>query len=214
MALMTLGTALVSRVDGPWQFIALYGVAVAVGYTGCGILPVSIHVRRWFPAERGFVSAVVACGFSFGYLALTQVAARSAAAVGWRQTYLLLAAMLAVAFAVLAFALRDAPAGQALPGEPGPRRAPSPGTPAGSAALGRRAALATPAFWAMTVGLMGCGFTDFLMTTHLAPYATDLGHDTGGGRERDQPLGGGQRRRSPCRRDRGGPGRHPHRRSS
>jgi MFS family permease len=27
----------------------------------------------------------------------------------------------------------------------------------------------------MTVGLMGCGFTDFLMTTHLAPYAADLG---------------------------------------
>jgi MFS family permease len=175
MALMTLGTALVSRVDGPWQFIALYGVAVAVGYTGCGILPVSIHVRHWFPAERGFVSTVVACGFSFGYLALTQVAARSAAAVGWRQTYVLLAAMLAVALAVLAFALRDAPAGQAPPGEPAPRRAPSPETPAGSAALGRRAALATPAFWAMTVGLMGCGFTDFLMTTHLAPYATDLG---------------------------------------
>jgi MFS family permease len=175
MALMTLGTVLVSRVDGPWQFIALYGVAVAVGYTGCGILPVSIHVRHWFPAERGFVSTVVACGFSFGYLALTQVAARSADAVGWRQTYVLLAAMLAVALAVLAFALRDAPAGQASPGEPAPRRAPSPGTPAGSAALGRRAALATPAFWAMTVGLMGCGFTDFLMTTHLAPYATDLG---------------------------------------
>jgi MFS family permease len=33
----------------------------------------------------------------------------------------------------------------------------------------------TPAFWALTVGLMGCGFTDFLMTTHLAAYATDLG---------------------------------------
>jgi MFS family permease len=27
----------------------------------------------------------------------------------------------------------------------------------------------------MTLGLMGCGFTDFLMTTHLAPHATDLG---------------------------------------
>jgi MFS family permease len=175
MALMTLGTALVSRVDGPWQFIALYGVAVAVGYTGCGILSVSIHVRRWFPAERGFVSALVACGFSFGYLALTQVAARSAAAVGWRQTYVLLAAMLAVALAVFVVALRDTPAGESPPDDPAPRRAPPPGTPAGHAALDRRAALATPAFWALTVGQMGCGFTDFLMTTHLAPYATDLG---------------------------------------
>jgi len=170
MALMTLGTALVSQVGGPWQFIALYGVAIAVGYTGCGILAVSIHVRRWFPAERGFVSALVACGFSFGYLALTQVAARSAAAVGWRQTYLVLAAILAVALTVFIFALRDAPAGQAPAGQPAHL-----GGQAGSPALDRRAALTTPAFWAMTVGLMGCGFTDFLMTTHLAPYATDLG---------------------------------------
>jgi MFS family permease len=177
MALMTVGTALVSRVDGPWQFIALYGVVVAVGYTGCGILPVSIHVSRWFPAERGFVSAVAACGFSLGHLVFTQVAARSAALVGWRQTYVLLASALAAALAIFAFALRDAPhaTGQAPPGDPAPRRDPLPGTAAGPPSLDRRAALTTPAFWAMTVGLMGCGFTDFLMTTHLAPYATDLG---------------------------------------
>ncbi len=175
MAVMTVGTALVSRAGGPWQFIALYGVAIAVGYTGCGILAVSIHVRRWFPVERGFVSALVACGFSFGYLALTQVAARSAAAVGWRQTYLLLAAILGVALVAFVFLLRDAPPGQVPPGDAPPRGASSSGTPAKSAALDRRAALTTPAFWAMTVGLMGCGFTDFLMTTHLAPYATDLG---------------------------------------
>jgi MFS family permease len=172
LALMTLGTALVSRVDGPLQFIALYGVVVAFGYTGCGILAVSIHVRRWFPAERGFVSALVACGFSFGYLVLTQVAARAADAVGWRRTYVLLAAILAAALAVFVFTLRDAPDGQAAPGEVAP---PAPARPAASRVLDRRAALATPAVWAMTVGLMGCGFTDFLMTTHLAPYATDLG---------------------------------------
>jgi MFS family permease len=177
MALMTVGTALVSRVDGPWQFIALYGVVVAVGYTGCGILPVSIHVSRWFPAERGFVSAVAACGFSLGHLAFTQVAARAAAVVGWRQTYVLLASAIAAALAIFAFVLRDAPAavGQAPSGHPAPRRDPWPGTPMGLPSLDRRAALATPAFWAMTVGLMGCGFTDFLMTTHLAPYASDLG---------------------------------------
>ena len=177
MALMTAGTALVSRVDGPWEFIALYGVVVAVGYTGCGILPVSVHVSRWFPAERGFVTAVAACGFSLGHLAFTQVAARSAVVVGWRQTYVLMASVLAIALVVFAFTLRDAPvaARGAPPGEAVRRRGPSRGIPAGAQSLDRRAALATPAFWAMTLGLMGCGFTDFLMTTHLAPHATDLG---------------------------------------
>ncbi len=177
MALMTVGTALVSRVNGPWQFIALYGVVAAVGYTGCGILPVSIHVSRWFPEERGFVMAVAACGFSLGHLAFTQVAARTAAVAGWRQTYVLLAGLLAASLVAFAFTLRDAPT---VPGGAPPAAAPSPrdaapGTPGAGASLDRRAALARPAFWAMTVGLMGCGFTDFLMTTHLAPYATDLG---------------------------------------
>jgi MFS family permease len=181
MAIMTFGTALVSRVDGPWQFIALYGVVVAVGYTGCGILPVSIHVSRWFPAEGGFASAVAACGFSLGHLAFTQAAARSAARVGWRETYVLMAAVLATALAIFAFALRDAPAAiaHAPPGDSAPRRDPSPGTSRGLPSLDRRAALSTPAFWALTVGFMGCGFTDFLMTTHLAPYATDLGMTPG-----------------------------------
>jgi MFS family permease len=182
MALMTLGTALVSRVDGPWQFILLYGVVVAVGYTGCGILPVSVHVSRWFPAERGFVTAVAACGFSFGHLAFTQAAAWAAAAVGWRRTYLLMAAVLAGSLGVFAVGLRDAPApaGGAAPRADAPRRQdPSPEAAPATPSVDRRAALAMPAFWAMTLGLMGCGFTDFLMTTHLAPYATDLGLTSG-----------------------------------
>jgi MFS family permease len=174
MALMTLGTALVSLAHAPWQFITLYGVVAAVGYTGCGILPVSIHVSRWFPAERGFVSAVAACGFSLGHLAFTQLAARAADVVGWRETYLLLAAALGVTLAALVFTLHDAPAAAAERPSPllrGAAPEPRPAEPS----LDRRAALRTPAFWAMTLGLMGCGFTDFLMTTHLPTYATDLG---------------------------------------
>jgi MFS family permease len=172
MALMTAGTALVSRVQRAWEFIALYGVVAAVGYTGCGILPVSVHVSRWFPGERGFVTAVAACGFSLGHLVFTQLAARVAMAAGWRQTYVLMAAVLAVSLGVFAAWLRDAPA---PPGSGrGPAR-PAPAEPAPVRSLDRRAALATGGFWAMTAGLVGCGFTDFLMTTHLAPYATDLG---------------------------------------
>jgi MFS family permease len=178
MALMAVGTALASRVGRPWQFIALYGVVIAVGYTGCGILPVSVHVSRWFPGERGFVSAVAATGFSLGQVTLTQVAARAAAALGWRDTYVLLAVLLGTALAVFYFTLRDAPAPVAPSVAPA-RRADDTGHPAEAAAGGRsvdrRTALGTLAFWGLTVGLMGCGFTDFLMTTHLAAYATDLG---------------------------------------
>jgi predicted MFS family arabinose efflux permease len=108
--------------------------------------------------------AVTACGFSLGHLAFTQVAAHAAAAVGWRRTYLLLAAVLAAALAGMAAWLRD-----------GPRPAPPAADGGSGGGLDRRAALGTGGFWCMTGALVGCGFTDFLLTTHLAPFATDLG---------------------------------------
>lgn len=170
MALMAAGTALVSVARHPWQVILLYGVVAAVGYTGSGILPVSVHVTRWFPAERGFVTAVAACGFSLGQLVFAQVAAGLAAGVGWRGAYVALAAVLAVFLAVIAVWLQDAPRG-AAPGGAAIEAA-------GPRSLSRREALGSRGFWGLTVGLMGCGFTDFLLTTHLAPFVTDLGLST------------------------------------
>jgi predicted MFS family arabinose efflux permease len=83
-----------------------------------------------------------------------------------------MAGVLTAALAVLARWLRDAPAAGIAPAPRGPRVGDAPGA---GGAMDRRGALRTGAFWAMTGGLMGCGFTDFLMTTHLAPHATDLG---------------------------------------
>ena len=185
MALMVVGIALVSLAERPWQLILLYGVVAAIGYTGCTLLPVSVHVRRWFPAERGFVMALAASGFSLGQLVFSQLAARLVTAVGWRATYLVLAAILGGFLALFTAWLRDAPTRAAQPAggpsggsTPAPAAAPRADTrtmPGGARSLDRRGALRTTAFWAMTVGLMGCGFTDFLLTTHLPAYAADLG---------------------------------------
>jgi MFS family permease len=173
MALLVAGTGLVAVAEQVWQVILLYGVVAAAGYTGSGILPISVHVARWFPGERGFVTAVAACGFSLGQLVFAQVAAGLAAAVGWRSTYAALAGILAAFLPGIAIWLRDA--GPAAAGRP-PGAAPA---TAGGPSLSRRDALATVGFWGLTLGLMGCGFTDFLLTTHLAPFATDLGLSTG-----------------------------------
>jgi MFS family permease len=170
MTLMAAGTALVSVARHPWQVILLYGVVAAFGYTGAGILPVSVHIGRWFPAERGFVTAVAACGFSAGQLVFAQVAAALAGAVGWRGAYLALAGILVGFLGLIAAWLGDAPRVSTA--------APAGAQPGDSRSLSRRAAVGTRGFWGLTVGLIGCGFTDFLLTTHLAPFATDLGLST------------------------------------
>ncbi len=168
LALMAFGTALVSTAASPWQMALLYGVVAAVGYTGTGILPVSVYVARWFPGRSGFAMAVAASGFSLGHLVLTQVAAHAAQAMGWRRTYLLLAALLVMALPAFAVWLREPPR---MPVTSGLPEIP----PAYAASLNRRAALGSAAFWWMTAGYIGCGFTDFLIVTHLAPFASDLG---------------------------------------
>jgi MFS family permease len=171
LGLMALGTGLVALAGRPWQVVLLYGVVAGVGNTGAGILPISVHVSRWFPGERGGIMAVAATGFSLGHLVFTQVAAHAALWAGWRAAYGLLAGILIGFGLAIVPWLRDAPGAVAAvvrPGTPLPAsRAPQ--------AFDRRAALRTAGFWAMTGGLMGCGFTDFLLTTHLAPFATDLG---------------------------------------
>jgi MFS family permease len=172
MALLAAGTGLVAVADRPWQVILLYGVVAAVGYTGSGILPISNHVARWFPGERGFVTAVAACGFSLGQLVFAQVTSALVAAAGWRSTYAALAGILVAFLAGIAVWLRDAPPAAA-------GRLPGALPTAGAPSLSRRDALATVGFWGLTLGLMGCGFTDFLLLTHLAPFATDLGLSTG-----------------------------------
>jgi MFS family permease len=166
LALMAAGTALAAAVRDVWQLVLLQGVVAAVGYTAAGILPVSVHVTRWFPGGRGFVMAVAACGFSVGQLAGTQLAARAELALGWRGTYLVLAGLLLLALPPLALALREAP--------PGPRGAPGPAAPGGAPGPGGTP-WRMPAFWWLTAGLVGCGFTDFLLTTHLPAFAADRG---------------------------------------
>jgi MFS family permease len=173
MALLVAGTGLVAVAEQVWQVILLYGVVAAAGYTGSGILPISVHVARWFPGERGFVTAVAACGFSLGQLVFAQVAAALVATVGWRATYATLAAILAAFLAGLAAWFRDA--GPVAAGRP-PGAVPA---TVSRPSLSRREAVATAGFWGLTLGLVGCGFTDFLLTTHLAPFATDLGLSTG-----------------------------------
>ena len=169
LAVMAVGTGLLPLAEGAAQVIVLYGIVAAIGHTGAGLLPVSVHVARWFPGERGLAMAVAACGFPVGHLVFTQVAAHVAAAVGWRWAYALLAAVVLAALGVLALCFRDAPA------RPSAQASPLTGGPAPAASLDRDAALRTPAFWWLTAGLMTCGFTDFLMTTHLPTLVGDLG---------------------------------------
>ena len=117
-------------------------------------------MSRWFPGERGFVSAVAASGSRWDRSRSRR--SRRAQRPWWAGGDLRPAGRgVGAALVVFHFTL-----GTRRPRSPRPirRRRACPASRPGrrpGLSVDRRTALGTLGFWGLTVGLMGCGFTDF-----------------------------------------------------
>ncbi len=95
---ITMGIALLasSRIDSLWQLYIAYGILTALGIA---ILSIGLHsamVSRWFSARgrRGTAIGMALAGTGVGVLVLTPVTDRIISAMGWRNAYLTLAALM------------------------------------------------------------------------------------------------------------------------
>ncbi len=163
--LVSLGAVLVgvaylllSRVDELWQLYILYLMAGAGGATI--FVPVVGAVSRRFRQRRGLALGIGVSGITLGTAIVPLSVAGVIAAVGWRQTYVLMA----VVVGVLVLGL-----GQLMGGRPAHVR----GKPDGGLSLFQAAA--TASFWKIFVaaGVSLAGV--HMVITHLVTFATDLG---------------------------------------
>lgn len=163
VALMSLGALGMSQATALWQVDLAYGVLAGAGVTGAGILTIAVLVLRWFPARQGTALTVIATGSSLGQAVFYQVTAWLIAAHGWRATCAAFGILLAGLLPVCLWLVRDGPSVRAHPAAPAP-------PPAATRAIvrGRTFRLLAGAY-------LGCGFTDFMVTTHLAVLAVDRG---------------------------------------
>ena len=78
-----------------WQFL---GAHIVLGFFGFGALyaPYVAVAGDWFPARRGVVMGIVTAGGAIGQGSLPYLAEVLIAQVGWRESYLMLAAAMAV----------------------------------------------------------------------------------------------------------------------
>lgn len=142
-------------------------------------MPAIAAVQRWFVRRRGAASGIAVAGIGVGTLIGAPLAHELIADFGWRQTYLILAALTVVGAAVSGLLVRPGPEHYGLapdgdPADPGGALA----IPAGLA-LGE-AARSAP-FWAIYIGALLLSFGLFVPFVHLAPYASDLGLGEGFG---------------------------------
>jgi MFS family permease len=69
-----LALASVAYLTVPWQLYAFH-VALGLCYGGCGLVPTTTIVSRWFTVRRPLAMAVASLGLSLGGIVLTPVAA-------------------------------------------------------------------------------------------------------------------------------------------
>ena len=151
-ATATIGSAV-------WQFLAVYGGIVAIGYGLVSQSVVSTIVAWSFTERRGLATGIANSGATAGQLILLPVLAGMFAGVGWRSAYLALGlASLLMLGLVLVF----------VKGGIDPR-IPSRRTEE-NASL--RALLVSPVFHALFWSYVICGFTTSgVIETHFVPYA-------------------------------------------
>jgi MFS family permease len=168
IASMALAVLATGQATALWQLYLSYGVLGGIGFTGAGILTVSVLVLRWFRRSRGTALTVIATGSSLGQAVFYQAASWLIATGGWRTTCSIFGVLLAVLVPICFWLVRDDPPGDTA-AEPAATSARDTDT------TGLADVVTRPTFRLLAGAYLACGFTDFMITTHLAVLAVDRG---------------------------------------
>ena len=93
--LLGLGAIASSQANAIWQFMALYGVVMALGISAAGFVPHSAIIANWFVRKRGAAFAILTAGFGASYLMGT-VAQGLISTMGWRNAFIALGLLMVV----------------------------------------------------------------------------------------------------------------------
>ena len=149
------GLFLTSLVHEVWLGYLTYGIGVGIG-TACGYVPMVAAVGGWFERGRALAIGIAVSGIGVGTLVVPPLSALLISALGWRTTYVLLAAGAGVLMlAAAAAAQRPPTSSEAVP------------------SLG--AAIRTRQFGLIYLGGVLVSFGLFFAFVHLVPYATRQG---------------------------------------
>lgn len=176
LALGALGNAGVSAL---WQVIVLYGIVMTFGSVSLGLVVFVPLLSRHFVRRRGLAVAVLQSAGALGRAVATPLAQFTISALGWRETYLAGAALIAVLLPPLArlfgraeglrgafartFSVSAAPAASSVSSE----------AARNDWTLAR--AMRTRHFWLLLAVYMFTGIGSFLVSLHQLAFAVEKG---------------------------------------
>ena len=173
--ILVASLVLTGMVRSFWEFAAVYGVLVLLGLAGTGPVIASGVVARWFNKRRGTALSVLGSASMTGMSLLVPVLTWLILNAGWRATYMIIGAGIAVLVLPLCvWVFRDSPESVGLTADGIPR---APGTSAPPIErVTAREALQTLAFWQLAGSFFTCGFSMSLLSSHGIPMLTDHGY--------------------------------------
>jgi MFS family permease len=172
LLLIAVGLVAASQATSLWQVYAGYGLGVGVGI-GLSYVPSVAAVQRWFVRRRGAASGIAVAGIGVGTLVGAPLAHHLIAGIGWRQTYLVLAAVTVLGAVVSGALVRSAPERYGLTPDGDPPHPSGAGALPAGLTLGE--AVRSGPFWSIYVGALLMSFGLFAPFVHLVPYAADVG---------------------------------------
>ena len=179
-----IGVALLamSRVNSPWQVIAIFGLLGMTGLAAPQNIMTSVPVAKWFQRKRGMALALAVSGLGIGgvfFLPFTQWLLDS---VGWRTTWVVMAVIfMATSIPLSAIFLRRQPEDMGLQVDGRPLASTGAGRTGPPAAEGMswtvREAFRTATMWKLLLAFALAGVAQGGTSVHRIPYWIENGFD-------------------------------------
>lgn len=184
IGLVCISYVLLSFMQELWQFYLIISVGMGAGMLCMGNLAWHRTVMNWFDHWRGRAISLGVLGASLAGILMPPLVTSLVAEIGWRDTYLVFAAIVIVVLVPLVVLfLKDSPAeiGEVRDGHAYVDAHPEEMVDIAEdrAVLSNQELRRMPAFWSIGLifGSMGCVFS--MVMLHLFGHATDLGFSGG-----------------------------------
>lgn len=172
-SLLVGGLLLSASVSTLWHLVVLYGVLMTMGANGLGMVVSVPLIARLFVQKRGMAISIVQSANGLGRALSVPLVQLLISALGWRQSYIALAVVMAVVLIPVAWCFPRR--------EPERRLSPESGAPSSGAPVAHdwrlREAIRTPHFWLLFGVYLCTGLGSFFVSLHQLAFAVDIGFD-------------------------------------
>lgn len=170
--LMGAAFLLSATIEHRWELFLYYGVLTAVGFAGCGSMANAVLVSRWYVRDRARMLARSSMGLNVGQLLLLPLAGWLIYLAGTASAFATLGAIMLLVVPLVVLGVHNSP--DSVGQQPdGADRSAATGHTATSSTF--REAVGSSDFWCATLGFVTCGYSLYMVATHLPGFAVDLG---------------------------------------